>query len=164
MKEPAFVAAILLMATSSVFGKAKPRMIPTGPESVIEAKENTLFNGWKLTPAGRHVGVNSMPLKMAVSPDGQTLAAVCSGRWNGLALIDLKTEQTKQWIPLFRTFNGVAFSNDGKKIYVTGGNSQDLYILDFDGQKAGGVQKIELGGQPEWAREKKFFAGMSVNP
>src|SRR3989440_2138776 len=164
MKEPAFVAAILLMATSYVLGQAKPRMIPTGPESVIEAKENTLFNGWKLTPAGRHVGVNSMPLKMAISPDGQTLAAVCSGRWNGLALIDLKTEQTKQWIPLFRTFNGVAFSNDGKKIFVTGGNSQDLFVLNFDGQKAGMVQTIELGEQSEGSKTMNFLAGMGVNP
>src|SRR5437762_9189196 len=100
MNAAAVTAATLLLAMSSVFGQAKPRLIPTGPESVLEAKENLLFNGWKLTPAGRHVGVNPLPLKMVISPDGQTLAAVCSGRWNGLALIDLKTEQTRQWNPL----------------------------------------------------------------
>jgi hypothetical protein len=55
-------AAILLLATSSVLGQAKPRPIPVGPESVIQATENVLFNGWKLTPSGRHVGVNSLPL------------------------------------------------------------------------------------------------------
>src|SRR4051794_34474054 len=164
MKAQLVIVATLMTATCSAFGQAKPRMIPTGPESVIEALENTLFNGWKLTPAGRHVGINSMPLKMAISPDGNTLAAVCSGRWDGLALIDLKTEQTREWIPLFRTFNGVAFSNDGKKIFVTGGNSQDLFVVDFDGTKAGVVQTIELGDPPEGSPKMSFLAGMTVNP
>ena len=70
--------AILVLTASSVFGQAKPQPIPTGPESVIQSTDNLLFNGWKLTPAGRHVGVNALPLKMAISPDGKTLAAVCS--------------------------------------------------------------------------------------
>ena len=50
------------------------------------------------------IGVNSLPLKLALSPDGKTLAAGCAGRWHGLALIDLATEQTKQWVPLDRDF------------------------------------------------------------
>ena len=57
-----------------------------------------------------------------------------SGRWNGVALIDLATEQyTWQWIPLYRTFNGIAFSKDGKQIFVSGGNSDRLYVIPFDG-------------------------------
>src|SRR5581483_1475373 len=134
MNRPAIAVATLFLATSSVFGQAKPRPIPTGPESVVQVKENLLFNGWKLTPAGRHVAINPLPLKMALSPDGQTLAAVCSGRWNGVALIDLTSEQTKQWVPLDRPFNGIAFSSDGKKLFVTGGNSDALYVLDFNGK------------------------------
>ncbi len=102
-----------------------------GDESVIQSTDNLLFNGWKLTPAGRHVGINALPLKMAISPDGKTLTAVCSARWNGVALIDLQTEQTKQWVPLERTFNGLAFSTDGKKLFVSGGSSDALYVMDF---------------------------------
>jgi hypothetical protein len=81
-----------LFAAALAFGQAKPRPIPTGPESVLQSQPNLLFNGWKLSPAGRHVGVNSMPLKMVLSPDGKTLAAVCSGQWNGIALIDQAPE------------------------------------------------------------------------
>ena len=153
-----------MLTASSVFGQPKPHPIPTGPASVVESKDNTLFNGWKLTPAGRHVGVNALPLKMAISPDGQTLAAVCSGRWNGLALIDLKTEQTKQWLPLYRTFNGVGFSSDGKKIYVSGGNSDSLYIFDFDGNKAAEPKTIHLGEQPANSQKENFFTGLAVDP
>ncbi|HSV13952.1 MAG TPA: bifunctional YncE family protein/alkaline phosphatase family protein [Tepidisphaeraceae bacterium] len=160
----AAVAAAVFVA-SPTFGQAKPRPIPTGPASVLQSLPNELFSGWKLTPAGRHVGVTSMPLKMVVSPDGKTLAAVCAGRWNGLALIDLATETTRQWVPLYRTFNGVAFSRDGKQIFVTGGNSDRLYVFDFDGQKVRDEPTtIHLGNQPKGSQRDNFFAGMTIDP
>jgi YVTN family beta-propeller protein len=152
------------MSARVALGQAKPRPIPTGPASVLQSKPNELFNGWKLSPAGRHVGVNSMPLKMAISPDGNMLAAVCAGRWNGLALIDLKTEETKQWVPLFRTFNGVVFSKDGRHIYVSGGNSDHLYIFDFDGNKVGEPTTVMLGAQPKGSQRDNFLAGIAVHP
>ncbi len=154
----------ILWLAASAFGQAKPRPIPTGPASILEAKANTLFNGWKLTPAGRHVGVNSMPLKMALSPDGKTLAAVCAGRWHGMALIDVPTEQTRQWVPLYRTFNGVCFSKDGDRIYLSGGNSDCLYVLGFDGQTAGEPKTIHLGAQPSGTKKDSFFTGLSIDP
>src|ERR1700689_4467421 len=122
------ITCVMPLLVLSAFGADTSMPIPLGPASVKTAKPNELFNGWKLSPAGRTVGINAMPLKMALSPDGQTLAAVCSGRYNGVALIDLKTEQTTQWIPLSRTFNGLLFSHDGKRLYVSGGNSDALYI------------------------------------
>jgi YVTN family beta-propeller protein len=166
-KKFCFAASIVLASIAScplAFGQAKPRPIPLGAESVVESKPNVMFNGWKLTPAGRHVGVNSMPLKMAVSPDGATLAAVCSGRWNGLALIDLKTQETKQWVPLYRTFNGLAFSKDGKKIYVTGGNSDQLYVFEMNDGKVGEPKIIHLGEQPKGSKVDNFLTGVTVHP
>jgi YVTN family beta-propeller protein len=159
-----FIALIVVCVSASVFGQAKPQPIPTGPESVLESQPNLLFNGWKLSPVGRQVGVNAMPLKMTISPDGKTLAVVCSGRFNGVALIDLATEQTRQWIPLHRTFNGIAFSTDGKQIYVTGGNSDSLYVLDFDGTKAGDPKTFSLGRQPLLSKKDNFFSGLAVDP
>src|SRR5438105_3954265 len=54
----------------------------------LAPNENLLFNGWGVTPAGEHVALSDMPLKMVVSPDGQTLAAVNGGfSSTGLTLI-----------------------------------------------------------------------------
>ena len=146
------------------FVQAKPHPIPLGPDSVEKANPNTLFNGWKLTPAGRNVGVNSLPLKLLLSPDGRTLVAVCSGRWNGIALVDLKTEETRQWVPLDRTFNGAAFSKDGKKLFVTGGNSDALYVFNFDGQKVDKPKTFHLDAAASPARkDNDFLAGMIVD-
>lgn len=164
MKLSLTIASVVLLCATSLFGQAKPRPIPTGPDSVLQSQPNLLFNGWKLSPAGRHIGVNAMPLKMVISPDGKTLAAVCSGRFNGVALIDLASEQTRQWIPLRRTFNGIAFSKDGKQIYVTGGNSDALYVLDFDGTKAGEPHTYHLGPPPAGSKKDNFFSGLTVDP
>jgi YVTN family beta-propeller protein len=160
----ATLAAAVLGVCSSILAQPAPRPIPTGPESVLEAKPNLLFNGWKLTPVGRHVGVNAMPMKMIVSPDGQSLVAVCAARWHGLALIDLRTEEVRQWVPLFRAFNGLAFSPDGKKLYVSGGASDRVYVFDFDGKKVGEPKELQLGKQPPNSTKQNFLAGLAVNP
>src|SRR5947208_3512544 len=42
----------------------------------LRPSDTLLFNGWGVTPAGRHVRLEGdMPLKMVLSPDGRTLAA-----------------------------------------------------------------------------------------
>ncbi len=95
---------------------------------------------------------------------GKTLVAVCSGRWNGIALVDLKTEETRQWVPLDRTFNGAAFSKDGKKLFVTGGNSDALYVFNFDGQKVDKPKTFHLDAAASPARkDNDFLAGMIVD-
>src|SRR5207248_11089702 len=74
--------------------------------------DTLLFNGWGVTPTGEHVRLpGDMPLKMVVSPDGSTLAAVTAGFSNhGVALVDLKGKQVAQWVPLAKAWNGIAFS------------------------------------------------------
>ncbi|HEY1683860.1 MAG TPA: SMP-30/gluconolactonase/LRE family protein [Tepidisphaeraceae bacterium] len=163
--------SFFLAATLSIpaFAQDKSEPLPLGPASILPTKPNELFNGWKLSPAGRAVGINSMPYKMVLSPDGQTLAAVCSGRFNGVALIDLKTEQTTQWIPLDRTFNGIIFSRDGKQLYVAGGNSDQLFIFNFDGHQLDPhFQTAHLDGEVvlfgKHPDSKNFLTGMAINP
>jgi YVTN family beta-propeller protein len=159
-------AALVPLLAGSIaplaIAQAATRPIPLGADSVLTAQPGMLFNGWKLTPAGRHVGVNSLPLKMVVSPDGKTLAVVCAGRWCGVALIDLATEQASQWVPLRRTFNGLAFSKDGKTLYVSGGNSDLLYAMDFDGKRLKEEPRaIHLGASSEGG---DFLTGLAVDP
>ena len=142
----AFVAGCVLTGLS--FGQTRPAAapMPVGPASVLQSSPNELFNGWRLSPAGRHVGVNAMPMKMAFSPDGRTLAAVCAGRVDGLALVDVATGQATQWLPMRRAFNGVGFSPDGRHVYVTGGNSDAIAVFDFDGKTATEGTTLHVAG------------------
>jgi YVTN family beta-propeller protein len=100
---------------------------------------------------------------MVFSPDGKTLAVVCAGRWDGLALIDVQTEQARQWLPVRRAFSGVAFSPDGKHIYLTGGNSPAIHVFDFDGKLAKLAGTIRVG-PPSDANQANFLTGLVVHP
>ena len=53
-----------------------------------------LPNGWKIAPAGRHVTVGDLPMNVAPSPDGRTLAISTSGYTKpAIVLFDTRTLQ-----------------------------------------------------------------------
>ena len=92
---------------------------------------NLLHNGWGVTPAGKHTHVSDMPLKMIISPDKRMLVAVSGGfRDTGLTLLDLKTQEVAQFLPLKECWNGVAFNRAGKRIFVSGGDTGLIHVFD----------------------------------
>ena len=117
-----------------------------------------LFNGWSISPAGKIIPLEhleavvpisgpfptnmtaDLPLKMIVSPNGKVLLAACAGyNATGLAVVDLATNKLVQFLPEPEVWNGLAFSRDGKKVYLSGGDSGKVYAFDY---KAG---KLSLG-------------------
>ena len=84
---------------------------------------NLLHNGWGLTPAGEHVPIGDMALKLVVAPDGKAVIALCAGyRHVGINIIGLGASRTVQFIPMKSAFNGLAFSADGAKFYASSGD------------------------------------------
>jgi YVTN family beta-propeller protein len=124
----------------------------------------TLFNGWRISPAGTHAKIESMPLKMIFSPNGKYLAAVCGGLKTGVAMFDAQTHALLQFAPLPRCWNGIAFSHDGKHLFVSGGNSRRLFRFDVAvNGKLGEPQMARLGvGEEEEANA--FLSGVAVHP
>lgn len=84
-----------------------------------------LPNGWRITPAGKSiVQTEDMVLNLTVAPDGRAVIATHSGyNPHGLVVIDAKTHQATQRIGLKSTWLGLAWSPDGKTLYVSGGNA-----------------------------------------
>jgi YVTN family beta-propeller protein len=120
-----------------------------------------LFNGWGLSPAGRHVGTTDLPLKMTLSPDGRTLAAVHGGfNEEGLTLIDAAKGDVTQFLPLKSAWNGVAFSADGGTIWVAGGSSGKLHRFRFSEGKATAEGEYPLLPPGDGV----FLAGVAVHP
>src|SRR2546430_1009389 len=73
------VALLALALVISVAGAAEPAATRSADEDVnspslrqkpgLTPGANLLFNGWGVSPAGEHVRVSDMPLKMIVAPD-----------------------------------------------------------------------------------------------
>lgn len=89
------------------------------------ADGSDLPNGWRITPAGKAVGeMNDLVLNLVSSPDGKVVVSVNSGFLpHGIDLFDAKTHKHLQHIELRSTWLGMAWSQDGRTLYVSGGNA-----------------------------------------
>ncbi len=121
---------------------------------------NLLFNGLGLAPAGQPVAISDMPLKMVIAPDKKAVVAVCAGFQRvGINVVSLDASHKTQFIPLDETFNGLAFSPDGKKFYVSGGSQGVIYIFKY----ADGKAAFEKAVKPDPEATLVFLAGLAVN-
>lgn len=83
-----------------------------------------LPNGWRITPVGRSVPTEDMLLNLALAPDGRAVVALHGGfNPHGLVVVDPATEEAVQRIPLKTAWLGLAWSADGKRLFVSGGNA-----------------------------------------
>lgn len=106
----------------------------------------TLPNGWSLSPAGRSLPLGDLPLNMAVSPSKKLIAVTNNGQGKqSLQLIDVQTEKILDNIEIKKSWLGLCFSGDEKKLYASGGN--DNWILQYAiiNQKLQLEDSIKLG-------------------
>jgi DNA-binding beta-propeller fold protein YncE len=123
-----------------------------------------LPTGVRLDPVGDRVALGSMPLGMALSPDGKTLAVVLSGwREQGVQMVDVPSLRLVQTLPQPAAFHGAAFSPDGATVYVSGGNEDAVFCYGWDGKAASLRKKIVLGQQKEDKTGSRYPAGMAVS-
>jgi YVTN family beta-propeller protein len=97
--------------------KALPKVLPGGGAD--------LPNGWRITPAGKPVAdIGDLVLKLLPSPDGKVIVAGHGGYLpHGISFIDAKTHKVVQEVPLRTAWLGLAWSADGRTLYVSGGNA-----------------------------------------
>jgi DNA-binding beta-propeller fold protein YncE/phospholipase C len=127
----------------------------------LSANANLLFNGWGVSPAGTHVASGDMGLKMVVAPDKEAVLTVCAG-YNkvGISIVSLDAKHDTKFIPLKETFNGLAFSPDGKNFYVSGGDSGVIYVFAY----RHGEATLEREVKPDPLAKNMFLAGIAVHP
>src|SRR5581483_3597751 len=92
------------------------------------------------------IDLGSMPLGMALAPGKDKLAVVLSGwREQGLQIVDIASRKVTQTLPQDAAFYGVAFSPDGQRLYVSGGNEDAIFVYSWRDGVATFDRKIVLG-------------------
>ncbi|OQX83338.1 hypothetical protein B6D60_10630 [candidate division KSB1 bacterium 4484_87] len=117
-----------------------------------------LPNRYKLTPVGEQIPVGDLPLNMVISPDGKYLAVTNNGfSQQFVSIIDIAQKKQIQTLPVRASFFGIDFSADGKKLFVSGGGKNLIYIFEKTENEFSLADSIILnpGDKSEW-----FVAGV----
>jgi YVTN family beta-propeller protein len=127
----------------------------------LHPDEHLLFNGWGVTPAGEQVSMSDLALKLVVAPDGKRLLAVHGGfNKHGVTIFDIATQKETQFLPLAESWNGLAFSRDGKQFFVSGGDSGQIHVFKYTDGKA----VFDRSVSPVHKASDTFLAGVAVHP
>jgi len=127
----------------------------------LRPDENLLFNGWGVTPAGRHVPVSDLALKLVLAPDQRWLVAVHGGfNEHGVTLLDTAKGEQTQFLPLRKSWNGLAFGRDGKRFFVSGGDSGEIHVFTY----GAGQASFDRSVKPAPEESEVFLAGLAVRP
>ena len=97
---------------------------------LLHAQTTLLPNGWKLSPAGKTINLESdLPLNMAISPNGKYIAVTNNGVGDQtIQLVSAHKRKLLSTIPIAKSWLGLKFSKDGKYLYASGGNDNRILI------------------------------------
>jgi len=126
--------------------------------------QNCLPTGTCLDPAGQTFDAGNMPLNVVSSPDGDRLVLSLNGwRQQGIQIIDAHTGTIAQTISQPAAFFGLAFSNDGKTLYASGGNEDVIYRYAWRDKQATLIDTIVLAQKEPQRDGTRFPAGLAVS-
>ncbi|HOJ33623.1 MAG TPA: bifunctional YncE family protein/alkaline phosphatase family protein [Candidatus Hydrogenedentes bacterium] len=120
-----------------------------------------LPNQWRLDPAGKGYALGLFPMNMKLSPDGKYLAVLhCGGGDHEIMVFDTRTMQRIFHTVVPNAFYGITFSKSGDRIYVSGGESEVVWIYGFEAGYLFKPKAVSLA--PE--KEQYVPCGVEVSP
>lgn len=165
------IALLLCLSAPGLFGShavAQPGEFnrASNPQQQVTA---TLPDGRHITPVGGWITTAPFPFSAAIRPDGRQLTVPSLGFPFSLNIIDgLQSSQSHVTqlppgfhnVPDVETYTGIAYSPDGKLLYIATGESGAVDILSTDTWKR--VGRIELNGVLGSQNYQESFAAALV--
>jgi DNA-binding beta-propeller fold protein YncE len=155
MKQKLIICLALTVSSLAAFAQTPGKIAQTG--------QVLLPNGWKLSPAGTSLPLGDLPLNIQLSASGRLLAVTNNGQsTQSIQLIDPKNEQLLDEKVVAKSWYGLAFSSDEKKLYASGGNDNLIYVFNIEDNKLGRPDTIKLAPH-SWPKSEVSPTGIAVN-
>ena len=116
------VGAVAIAGIALIADKTKQERKYVLPNKLGTEGRTTLPNGWRITPAGRHIKLpGDLPMKMIVTADGKLLVNTAGWHDHSVNVIDLKTEKLEQSVDVAKNWDGMSLDPQSGTIFVSGG-------------------------------------------
>ena len=123
------VAANLLLLGSLAAGATRTSVLLPGvqPDGSVQ-----LPNQWSLRPVGTQIKMGDLPSNLALHPDGRFVAVLhCGDGPHEVRILDLRRETVVSQVAVAQAFYGLAWSPDGKRLYVSGAANEVIHVFSF---------------------------------
>jgi YVTN family beta-propeller protein len=128
----------------------------------LESNRIHLPNGWSLTPAGDKLPLGDLPLNIAVSSDGNFVAVTNNGQSDqSIMVIDTKSQKRTDSVKIGRSWLGLSFSKDGKMLYASAGNNNQILCYSNNNGKLILTDSIVFG--KPWPEKNISPTGLCVD-
>jgi YVTN family beta-propeller protein len=128
-----------------------------------------LPNGWTITPVGKSIPTEDLVLNLQPAPDGKAVVAQHGGyNPHGLVVIDPAKQEAVQRITLKSAWLGLAWSRDGKRLFVSGGNANGrrptvapLYVFSY---AQGRLSETPAEWRDSLPTNQTYWSGLAQHP
>ena len=154
-----WIVTLLMLSVAALIGVAcSSRWLMPG-----ETGSGTILpNRWRLTPAGATLPLGDLPLNMALSADGRTLAVTNNGfSRQFVSVIDVSRNKIVQELPMAKSFFGLCFHPDGRSLYASGGADDQILVWRQQGDTLRAVSAIPLVKEKN---QKLIPFGLAITP
>ena len=158
----AFVYLLILVISSFTGITSFAQQKAADIASQLDKRRITLFNGWSLTPVGKSLALEDMPLTIAISPSEKYAAVTNNGDGKQtITLIDVVDNKILDNPEIDKALIGLKFSEDNKYLYVSGGYDSKIFIYAISNNKL--IKKDSLVLGKPWPEDKIGIAGLDAD-
>jgi YVTN family beta-propeller protein len=175
---------IALAAIALIGAKVKQERKYLLPNKLSEGR-TTLPNGWRISPAGRHIKLSGdLPMKMIVTADDKLLVNTAGWHDHTVNVIDLKTEKIAQTFDVAKNWDGMSLDPATGTVFISGGGPllpgfqsehvkrqlapeitdglhKPVLRLHYEGGKLSAMTALTIAGLSE---ESRFISGLTAGP